>query len=103
MELMKRYKITWSSSFIQELKNICSYLAYDLGNYSSAQKFRNEIYDKIYSLEFYPERFTKLLFSKNVRKFYVGNCIVLYEVYRDYAKVDILHIFHSKQNYFNLI
>lgn len=80
MKLIKKYKIYWSSKFINEFKSILNFI----NNYSVSYNFKNNIIDLIYSLEFFPERYPKITNFKykdrNIRKLIFKKIIIIYEV-----------------------
>lgn len=99
---MNKYKIVMSENFDKELENIYYYIKYILLEPNIAKKLYNKILNKIFSLEYFPEGYPKLFPNiQNIRKLFVNNYLIVYYVDNQKRFVNILHIYHSKQNYLN--
>ena len=90
MTLNKKYTIFLTTTFKKELNEIIYYIKYNLKEPSIAKKLYEEIINKIFSLQFMPERH-KLVKSKNsisinLRNFQIKNFIVIYEIKKDTRK-----------------
>ena len=102
---MNKYNIKTTKAFEEELLDIYSYIV----DYLQEPKIANEKYkkirNKILSLQYLPERYSRIFKSKfknrNLRKLLINNFIIIYEVKNDTNEVFILHIFYKKQNYLN--
>ncbi len=61
--------------------------------------------NKILSLQYLPERYSRIFKSKfknrNLRKLLINNFVIIYEVRNDTYQIFILHIFNKYQNYLN--
>ncbi len=99
------YKVIWSLDFQKELHFIYDYIFFHLQEPITAKNNLNQIISKISSLSFFPERYPKVINSKNfnIRKLRFKKFIIIYQVNRFTMQVYILHIFHGTQNYINLI
>ena len=64
-----------------------------------------KIRNKILSLQYLPERYSRIFKSKfknrNLRKLLINNFVIIYEVRNDTYQIFILHIFNKYQNYLN--
>lgn len=82
---MYKYTIRQTTSFEVELENIYRYLAFSLKEPNTAKKYLNTIIEKIYSLQFFPERYSKIhnFKNRNIRKMPVNNYLVIFEVVND--------------------
>ncbi len=103
---MDEYKINLTLQFQDELDKIYYYIYYSLHAPKTANKLHQKIKKSVYSLNFSPERYSKIyglnnLKNENIRKMPVDNYIIIYQVNNLSRQVFILHIFHGKQNYFN--
>ena len=102
---MNKYNIKTTKAFEEELLNIYSYIA----DYLQEPKIANEKYkkirNKILTLQYLPERYSRIFKSKfkniNLRKLLINNFVIIYEVRNDTYQIFILHIFNKNQNYLN--
>ena len=80
--------------------NIKTTKAFEIAN-EKYKKIRN----KILSLQYLPERYSRIFKSKfknrNLRKLLINNFVIIYEVRNDTYQIFILHIFNKYQNYLN--
>lgn len=79
-----RFTIYPTATFKEEFSNIIDYIKYNLKEPLTANKFYQTILEKISTLDFMPERYSKILGhtnkSKNLRSLIVYNYIIVYEV-----------------------
>ena len=105
--MIYNYEIKQTKQFELELRNIYNYLLFHFQEPITAEKNLRNIIEKVYSLQYYPERFPRITTynhdNYNLRKLSVKNYIVIYQVNNDTHEVYILHIFHSSQDYYNKI
>lgn len=84
MGLINKYTIRPTSTFKEELKNIMNYIKVTMKEPLIAQKFYNKVLEKISSLSFMPERYTKIEISNNknhnLRKLLIKDYLIIYEV-----------------------
>lgn len=99
----KKYKVIWLNSFKTELSHIYFYLCNNLKQHYSAKNLHTRISKLLSSLSYFPERYPKLSIHKDIRKIVFNKYIILYTVNLNTQEVFILHIFHSSQNYLNLL
>lgn len=114
-----KYKINQTNKFENELRNIFDYLYFNLKEPRTAENMLKLIINKIYSLQYFPEKYPKLNNSpnKNLRKLYVKNYIIIYEVnhlirsnfYFTYFSLftrlflqDLIIFFFLKSNHFHI-
>lgn len=77
----KKYTIIYTPSFQKEQEQILKYIAFNLNSPKTAKKFYNILLSKIYSLQHFPERYSKIIYKEKVlRKLPIYNYIVIYEV-----------------------
>lgn len=95
--MIYNYEIKQTPSFEIELQNIYRYLCFTLQEPNTAEHFLKTVIDKIYSLQYFPERCSQVsnFRNRNLRKLYINNYLVIYEV-----KKEIRSSFHS--TYFSL-
>ena len=76
-----KYKIISNEMFEQELQKIVFYISYFLNEPQIATKFKNDVKNKISTLEYFPEGYPKVYYNNsNIRKVFVKNYIIIYEV-----------------------
>lgn len=104
---MEKYKIIWSPEALTDLDISVRYLLYNLKEPDTARNLYNKIITSISRLTHLPERNPDLLYygisDRHSRRLRVENYIILYDIDIFKRDIYILHIFHSKQNYLNLI
>ncbi len=105
---MNSFTINTTSAFEEELQNIVSYIYFFLKEPKIAIKLYKKIINKISSLEFLPEHYSKIHYKLNshnltLRKLPIDNFVIIYEVNNLTHQIFILHIFHCNQNYLNLL
>ena len=77
----KKYTIIHTPSFQKEQEKILKYIAFNLDSPKTAKKFYNILSNKIYSLQHFPERYSKIIYKDRIlRKLPIYNYIVIYEV-----------------------
>lgn len=76
----RKYKIEWLDSFKDELSQIYYYLSKILKEPSIANNFHKKVYKLISSLSYFPERYQKIAFDKNIRRIPIDKYIILYTV-----------------------
>lgn len=77
----KKYLVIQTPSFEKELNQILNYIAFKLNEPITSKKFYNDLLTKIYSLQYFPERYTKINYKNKVlRKLPIHKYIVIYEV-----------------------
>lgn len=104
----KKYHIIWTTNFKYELKKIFNYLIYFLNLPLSAEKLHRKIVTSLSTLQYFPERHSKIreiknFKYKNIHRLIIDNYIIIYKVNSDTGQVFILHIFHSSQDYLTLL
>lgn len=84
MIYMNKYIVKTTPSFEKELKNIYKHLSFKLKEPMIANKFYNKVIKEISSLQYFPERYTKISSYinqiRNLRKLLVDRYVVIYEV-----------------------
>lgn len=77
----KKYSIIHTPSFEKELKEIIRYITFNLNEHITSKKFYNNLLTRIYSLQYFPERYSKINHrNKILRKLPIHKYIVIYEV-----------------------
>ena len=76
-----KYKIILHQLFEEELEEMVYYIMYILKEPRIAEKFHKRIIEKVLSLEYFPEGYPKVYYNNsNIRKVFVKNYIIIYEV-----------------------
>lgn len=102
MILNKQFDVYLTDTYKNELSDIINYLKCELKEPLIAKQFYDLVIKRTLTLSFMPERYIRINnLSRNLRKMYIGNYVVIYEVDNDLYRVFLLHIFHNSQNYFN--
>ena len=77
----KKYLVLQTLSFKKDLKEVLDYIAFKLNEPITSKKFYDNLLTKIYSLQYFPERYTKINYkNKILRKLPLHKYIVIYEV-----------------------
>lgn len=77
----KKYSLIQTPSFEKELNETLNYISFKLNEPITAKKFYNKLSNKIFSLQCFPERYTKINYKNKVlRKLPIHKYIVIYEV-----------------------
>lgn len=96
------YKVIYSPEALDDIRNIYSYIAFDLKVPDTARNQVNRIRKEIRSLDFMPMRYTIVDWepwkSMEVHKVPVENFIVYYIVSTDSLTVTIIRIFYGGQD-----
>lgn len=104
---MVKYRIIWSPRASSRLLELYNYLIYKLKGPIIARNPYNSILYETSKLKFFPARYPDLSYygkiGKSYRRLRVDKFIIIYKVNFKISKVYILDIFHSNQNYLNLI
>lgn len=105
MDIRANYKIILSPSFYKELRSICNYISYTLNEYIIANSLYSKIINRIQSITIFPESYPQILNTKNrnLRKLVFKQFIIVYECNTREKEILILHIFHSNQDYLNML
>jgi len=105
--LYTRYTISLSRSFTVQLNNILFYLDFNLQNPFASKELYLKIVASLENLEIFPRLYQKITskryFNKEIRRLVVSNYVIIYEVDDKSHKVNLLHIFHSSQDYLHLL
>lgn len=84
LKMNNNFHVIWSPAFYKEFMNICNYLSYSLKNPIISKKFYFKVVKRLSSLQYYPERFSKIhIFNKhnkNIRKLLIENYIIIFDV-----------------------
>ena len=76
----RKYKIKLRNKFKNELDQIYFYLSKILKESSVAKNFHKKVYKTISTLSYFPERFQKISFTKNILRIPINKYIILYTV-----------------------
>lgn len=96
------YTIKYSTKAINDLRNIYSYIAFNLRAPETAVKMVNRIRNTIKELDFMPERNSIVDWepwkSMNMHKMRVGNYVVFYIVNSQQSTVSVVRIVYGKRD-----
>lgn len=77
----KKFSIIQTPSFEKDLNETLNYIAFKLNEPITSKKFYNKLSNKIFSLQYSPERYAKINYKDKVlRKLPLRKYIVIYEV-----------------------
>ena len=100
--MSETYTIKYSTKAINDLRDIYSYIAFNLQAPETAAKMVRRIRNSIKELDFMPERNPTLDWepwnSLNTQKMRVGNYIVFYIVDSEKSSVSIVRIVYGKRD-----
>lgn len=78
---MNKYKIIWSSEFLNELDDVLYYLTFKLKEINGAKKFYKKVLNSLAPLEYFPNGYSKIYCNNtSYRKLFVDNYIIIYLV-----------------------
>ena len=81
MTFYNKYVIVYTSLFQNELEKILRYIAFNLDSPNIARSFYKKITNKLYSLQHFPERYTKINYkNKSLRKLLVHRYVIINEI-----------------------
>ena len=104
---MKTYKVLWSFEAKIRLMDTYKYISSNLQNSVAARNLYNKLLYETSKLKYFPARHPDLSYYGKINKSYrmlrVDKFIIIYKINFKMSKVFILNIFHSNQNYLNLI
>lgn len=101
------YKVVISPSANTDLFNALKYIAYELENPQAATSLA-DVVEKCYAdLEGFPAAHElcrdPVLARMGYRRYAVGNYLVIFRIAEDMQEVRVVHIFHSLQNYHEIL
>lgn len=104
---MEKHKVNWTKEATEDLEKIFYYISYNLKEPNTARNLYSKILNAVFSLKYFPGRNRDASYygihDKCSRRLRVEKYIILYDVDIYNKDVYITHIFHSNQNYLNLI
>ncbi|MBQ9267600.1 MAG: type II toxin-antitoxin system RelE/ParE family toxin [Clostridia bacterium] len=107
MTLSNKYNIQITDNFKDEIANVIDYIVDKLKEPVIAYRIYDKVIKQISKLDFMPYRYPKIQNysnrQKDLRKLSVYSFRIIYEIDNNSKQVFILHIFHSTQDYFNLL
>lgn len=100
--MSKTYTIKYSLEAINDLRNIYSYIAFNLGAPVTATQMINHLRTAIKKLDFMPMRYpcadTKHCKLINIHKMIIDNYYVFYIVNNELSSIDIVRIVYGKRD-----
>ena len=101
------YKVVVSPSANADLFNALKYIAYELENPQAATSLADGVQKCYADLEEFPaahELCRDPVFARmGYRRYAVGNYLVIFRIAEDVQEVRVVHIFHSLQNYHEIL
>ena len=101
------FSVFWTNPFKIQLHNILFYLDFSLQNPIASRELYHKIIASLENLKILPRLYQKITskryFNKEIRRLVVSNYVIIYEVDDKSHKVNLLHIFHSSQDYLHLL
>lgn len=93
----------FSKPATQDLREIGYYIKYNLNNHSACQRILNDIYQKIYSLDIFPERYKVIrIRGKKFRKVLVDHYAIVYTVIKEFKLISIERVLYSARDINNI-
>ena len=99
---INNYHISFTTNAKRELIEIYEYIDNYLKSKISADNLMAKIENKILILSIFPYSCMEVITkprSTIYRKLIVNNYVVLYKIYEENKRVDIVHIYYSKRDY----
>ena len=104
---MKHYKILVSETYHRDLKDIIHYISHNLDAPFTASDLLDEIESTVSGLSTMPYLYglvdNSYLRHKKFRKCLVNNYIIFYKVHEENKTVMVHRIFHSRQNWIDIL
>ena len=98
---MKQYIVEITAAALADMEEIYNHIAYVLLSPENAMRQYNRIADKILDLEYMPERNrimdTDLGLTRELRRTFVDNYIVFYEIHKD--RVIVTDVMYSASDF----
>lgn len=105
--MSNKYSVIYSPDALEDLKDIYSYIAFELRVPDTAQKQVNHIREKVRSLDFMPARYSLVDWepwqSLKMHKIPIDNFVVYYTVNDDIHTVTVIRIFYGGRNVENIV
>ncbi len=99
---MKKWNITVTPEFRDDIRNIHSYISCELLEPESARNVTDRILKAVGSLSELPLRYPlyekEPWYSRGLRKMSVGNYVVFYLTNEESSTVIVLHVFYAGRN-----
>lgn len=99
---MKKWNVTVTPEFREDIRNIYSYISNDLLEPASAKIIADRILKAVGSLSELPQRFPfydkEPWHSRGLRKMSVGNYVIFYIADDETSTVIVLHVFYAGRN-----
>lgn len=96
------FHIHYSPKALNDLRNIYAYIAFQLQAPETAKRQIERIQEKIYSLDFIPEKYALVEWepwkSQNTHRVPIDNFVIFYMVHSNINELTILRILYGKQN-----
>ena len=100
------YKIIFTNDAIIEMKDIFNYISKELRAPNTAKGLMAKIDESIDNLRFMPKAYEVIKkyneLKMEYRRIIVKKYSIIYTIDEADKKVYIIHLYHSKRNYFNL-
>ena len=101
------YKVIISPSANADLFNALKYIAHELENPQAATKLADGVEKCYVDLEEFPAAHElcrdTVLARSGYRRYAVGNYLVIFRIDEETGEVRVVHIFHSLQNYHEIL
>lgn len=95
--VLNNYYVKFTNSAEEELVEIYEYISFILKSEITANKFVENVENKILRLSIFPYSCMEIISKpQNIqyRKLIVKNYVVLYKIYEENKRVDIVHIYY---------
>lgn len=101
---LRKYNVLFSEVFRNQLFSLSDYQELIYCDNSNIKKLYSKIEQIKLILESFPEIYPIIKIKNNlVRKIVINQFIIIYQINYNQKEIHVLHIFHSKQNYLNLL
>ena len=100
--VLNNYYVKFTNSAEEELIEIYEYISFILKSEITANKFVENVENKILRLSIFPYSCMEIISKpQNIqyRKLIVKNYVILYKIYEENKRVDIVHIYYSRRDY----
>ncbi len=100
------YKIIFTNDAINEMENVFNYISEKLYAPKATKNLMLEIDENINNLKYMPRKYRTIKkydeLDLEYRRMIIKKYCIIYTINENEKKVYITHLYHSKQDYFNL-
>lgn len=97
------YKVKFTEKCLEDIEEMCQYIAEKLKEEDVANEFRRKIKDSVKNLSTFPQMYAKTekfdRVKRNYRKISIDNYVLLYTIDEENKVVYLSHMYYEGRNY----